>query len=591
MRQEGFLPVRLPAAVWSSEETRALLLDRRIGQLFLLAKKHAGASQARIAAATGLNQGEVSRIQRGERWVTAIDVLERIADGFAMPDPARVLLGLAPGDWAPEDNPPERAVPSPAVVVPAQLPPVVSGFVGRSTELGRLKEHRHAGCVVVTGPAGIGKTSLAVAWARAVIPEFPDGQLYVEVADPADALAGFLRALGAEVPPTLPERTALFRSVLAGKRVLIVVDGAVSAAQVRPLLPGDHRCLVVVTSRDGLDDLVVREGAARLRLDPMPAQEALDLVVQVAGRRRVEEDPATAGELVDSAGRVPLALRAAAVRLAGGTAEDPRSRRWPVLVGTLFALALAVIAGGAGLADVVDRATTHAVVATRNGQLALLRMLVLAGCGVLLPTIARSARRRPHLAAGCLLGVQLTTITAVVGRSPNGPPPLVDVVHLVGASVWMASLGITVAAILPAMRPGIAHSVALLVAVGGSWLLVNRLAGHGTATNQTYGQLLISGAALAFVILGLSVLRARRSRTPAGRPHVMAVAVLLVTALLAAVPGPGATRARQRAYDSVVYGRDIECGFAGSQTGADQQSPRLTVEAECVRTPCSCSPV
>jgi hypothetical protein len=219
MRQEGFLPI-LPAAVWSSEETRALLRDRRIGQLFLLAKKHAGASQARIAAATGLNQGEVSRIQRGERWVTAIDVLERIADGFAMPDPARVLLGLAPGDWVPEDDPPERVVPAPAVVVTAQLPPVVSGFVGRSTELSWLKEHRLAGCVVVTGPAGIGKTALAVAWARTVIPEFPDGQLYVEEADPADALAGLLRALGAKVPPTLPERTALFRSVLAGKRVL-----------------------------------------------------------------------------------------------------------------------------------------------------------------------------------------------------------------------------------------------------------------------------------------------------------------------------------------------------------------------------------
>src|SRR3954470_17256675 len=123
-------PVRLPDAVWTSEQTRELLRTRRVGELFLLAKKHAGASQARIAAATGLNQGEVSRIQRGDRLVTAIDVLERVADGLAMPDPARVLLGLAP------------VHPGQPLVVPAQLPPVVSGFVGRARELAWLKEHR-----------------------------------------------------------------------------------------------------------------------------------------------------------------------------------------------------------------------------------------------------------------------------------------------------------------------------------------------------------------------------------------------------------------------------------------------------------------
>src|SRR4051794_9353830 len=108
MRHETFQHVRLPDAVWCAPETRTALRDRRVGHLFLLAKKYAGASQARIAAATGLNQSEVSRIQRGDRLVTAIDVLERVADGFAMPDPARMLLGLAPTAWqdtAPATNP------------------------------------------------------------------------------------------------------------------------------------------------------------------------------------------------------------------------------------------------------------------------------------------------------------------------------------------------------------------------------------------------------------------------------------------------------------------------------------------------------
>src|SRR3982750_65860 len=93
--------VRLPEAIWHSPEAEAALRERRIGHLFLLAKKYAGASQARIAAATGLNQSEVSRIQRGDRLVMAIDVLERVADGFAMPDPARMMLGLAPTKWSP----------------------------------------------------------------------------------------------------------------------------------------------------------------------------------------------------------------------------------------------------------------------------------------------------------------------------------------------------------------------------------------------------------------------------------------------------------------------------------------------------------
>src|SRR4051795_1420085 len=137
MRHETFQHVRLPDAVWCAPETRTALRDRRVGYLFRVAKKYAGASQARIAAATGLNQSEVSRIQRGDRLVTAIDVLERVADGFAMPDSARMLLGLAPAAWPdaePADPPHAVVAPAPVtppperpLVTPAQLPPAIRG--------------------------------------------------------------------------------------------------------------------------------------------------------------------------------------------------------------------------------------------------------------------------------------------------------------------------------------------------------------------------------------------------------------------------------------------------------------------------------
>jgi hypothetical protein len=563
-------PVRLPDAVWTSEQTQALLRTRRVGELFLLAKKHAGASQARIAAATGLNQGEVSRIQRGDRWVTAIDVLERIADGLAMPDQARVLLGLAP-------------VHRP-LTVPAQLPPAVSGFGGRAREQAWLKDHRDAGCVLVTGPGGMGKTALALAWAHRA--SFPDGQLFVDMTDldPADALAGFLRALGGPVPPTVRERTAAFRSLLAGRRMLVVVDNAASAGQVLPLLPGSSGCLVVVTSRDPLDDLVVRAGAAALRLGPLPPDEALDLVVRVAGRARVEADPDQAAAVVERGGGSPLALRAAAVQLGEAPVQTDRTR-WPALAGMVGASALTVVAGVVGLSDVVDKTTLHAVVATRGGQLTTLGLLILAGCIALLRPISRLTRPLP--AAGCLLGVAATVVATVV-RTPSGPPALVDTVALVGVAVWTGTVAVAARFVLP--RHGKwGYVVGAVLGIGGSWIVVGRFLQSGTATNQTYSHLLIGGVALAFAMLGVR----RRSRGTSGRSTasvavVASVAVLLVASVLATVPAPAAPRGRHRAYDEVVYGRDIESPPSRSHTGPEPE--RLVVEAQCETSPCSLSP-
>jgi DNA-binding SARP family transcriptional activator len=229
---------------------------------------------------------------------------------------------------------PERtrlAVADAALLVPRQLPAVVRYFPGRAAELAALTRQLAQagddtpGTVVISaigGMAGVGKTALAVCWAHQVAERFPDGQLYVnlhgyDVGQPltaADALAGFLRALGvsaAEMPPGADERAARYRSLLAGRRMLVVLDNAGEAGQVRPLLPGTQTCVAVVTSRDSLAGLVARDGAQRLDLDLLPLGAAISLLRALIGER-VDADPAAAAALADQCCRLPLALRIAA---------------------------------------------------------------------------------------------------------------------------------------------------------------------------------------------------------------------------------------------------------------------------------------
>ncbi len=175
---------------------------------------------------------------------------------------------------------------------------------------------------VLAGTAGVGKTALAVRWARRAAAAFPDGQLYVNLRGydpgqpmpPGAALAGFLRALGLagpDIPPETDERAAAYRSLLDGRRVLVVLDNAASVEQVRPLLPGCPTCLVVVTSRDSLAGLVARHGARRLALDMLPAADAIWLLRTLIGDR-VDAEPDAAAELAAQCARLPLALRVAA---------------------------------------------------------------------------------------------------------------------------------------------------------------------------------------------------------------------------------------------------------------------------------------
>ncbi len=248
----------------------------------------------------------------------------------------------APGRVSPVGVPGQRRPSAADVVVPRQLPAYTAHFVGRSAELAALTSLLDraacgpaggggAGPVVISavgGMAGIGKTALALHWAHQVAGRFPGGQLYVNLRgfDPADApvappeaVRGFLDAFGvdpARIPVDPQAQASLYRSVLAGRRVLVVLDNARDAAQVRPLLPGTAACLVVVTSRSQLPGLVAAEGARPLPLGLLPAAEARELLARHLGPDRAAAEPQAIDELTGLCAGLPLALSAVAARAA-----------------------------------------------------------------------------------------------------------------------------------------------------------------------------------------------------------------------------------------------------------------------------------
>lgn len=218
--------------------------------------------------------------------------------------------------------------------VPAELPSAIAGFVGRTKELSALdrmladREQGSANLAVLTGTAGVGKSALAVTWAQRVAPRFADGQLYASLRgfdseraplSPGEALTSMLKALGVAadaIPVDLDDRAALYRSLLADRRVLVLLDNAKDSEQVRPLLPGSCESLVVVTSRRRLDGLVVRTGARVLPLETLPTEAALELLDRAGAPGMLSSEPDAARELAALCGGLPLALRIAAARLA-----------------------------------------------------------------------------------------------------------------------------------------------------------------------------------------------------------------------------------------------------------------------------------
>ena len=215
-----------------------------------------------------------------------------------------------------------------SVIAPRMLPPPVAGFTGRSAALAQLDAllglDEGPGTAVVSavdGMAGVGKTALAVHWAHGVSSGFPDGQLYVNLRgyDPSeplsamDALGGILRGLGVEpaaVPGDLAGRVATYRRLLADRRMLVLLDNASGAAQVRPLLP-PAPSLAVVTSRDDLSELTTIDGARRVALDILPERDAVALLRRLIGQR-ADREPDAVRTLARRCGYLPLALRVGA---------------------------------------------------------------------------------------------------------------------------------------------------------------------------------------------------------------------------------------------------------------------------------------
>jgi tetratricopeptide (TPR) repeat protein len=219
------------------------------------------------------------------------------------------------------------------VAVPWQVPAGIAGFTGRREQLAMLdrllgQDGDAAPTMVISaiaGTAGVGKTALAVHWAHRIRDRFPHGQLYVDLRgygpgpriEPGEALAMFLQALGAEpakIPATVEERAALYRSLLADRRMLVVLDNAAADEQVRPLLPGAAGCSAVVTSRSRLVGLVARDGARRIDLDVLSPEESITLLKHIIGHERVEAEPEAAARLAEWCAYLPLALRITAQR-------------------------------------------------------------------------------------------------------------------------------------------------------------------------------------------------------------------------------------------------------------------------------------
>jgi DNA-binding SARP family transcriptional activator len=318
-RQEELLPELMK---WVAAQP---LRERLVGVL-LTALFRAGRQADAIMA-----YQQTRAVLRDELGVDPASELTGLYQQILLSDPALLGEGAARGPGP---------GPGPELVVPAQLPHDATGFVGRELELATLHElladaAEPAGAraplpVVIStieGYAGVGKTALAVKFAHQVASEFPDGQLHLDLRgfDPAlppltdvEALTRLLSGLGAEVqqlPEEVESLAGMYRSRLAGRRVLVVLDNAVSSEQVRRLLPGTAGCVALITSRNRLAGLVVRHGARRLSLGLLPDRDAHALLAGLLGAARVEFEPGPTAELIGLCGGLPLALRIVAERL------------------------------------------------------------------------------------------------------------------------------------------------------------------------------------------------------------------------------------------------------------------------------------
>jgi transcriptional regulator with XRE-family HTH domain/tetratricopeptide (TPR) repeat protein len=299
---------------------------RLFGDLVRTRRRQLGLTQEDLAAKAGLGVRTLRNIEAGRILRPRPDTLRALADALGLDSAEREAFYLSTADRGPQD---------PGRPTPAQLPPDVPGFAGRREHLARLggllsgtgSPPTAVVISAIAGTAGVGKTALAVHWAHRIRHRFPDGQLYINLRGfdppgsavrPAEAVRVFLDALGVapdRVPYDPDARVNLFRSLLARRRVLVVLDNARDSDQVRPLLPGAAGCLVLVTSRNDLSGLVAADGARPLALDVLSDVEARELLAARLGREAVAAEAAAVDAIVAACARLPLALAIVAARV------------------------------------------------------------------------------------------------------------------------------------------------------------------------------------------------------------------------------------------------------------------------------------
>lgn len=304
------------------------LMDCDFGTLLRQFRRSAGLTQEALAERSQISVDAISALERRRRKTPHRDTVSLLAAGLELKSDQHQALVAA----AEHERPRGVTGPVAGSSSPRQLPRAPAGFVGRSAEIDALSSllSTAAGtspvavCAVVSGMGGIGKTALAVQIAHRVAGQFPDGQVFVDMHGqslggslwPQDAIAQVLRAFGSTMDDDggdLAATAALYRSRMAGRRALLVLDDVRELDQLIPLLPGDNGCAVLATSREALSALA---GICRVSLEPLSSSEALQLLGSVAGIDRVQAEPTAAQEVVERCGNLPLAVQIAGARLA-----------------------------------------------------------------------------------------------------------------------------------------------------------------------------------------------------------------------------------------------------------------------------------
>ncbi|MGC5381028.1 BTAD domain-containing putative transcriptional regulator [Micromonospora sp. DT68] len=341
---DGLSTPLLQTAAAQMEERRLSALERRI-QLDLALGRH-GELVPELTNLTGehpyregLHALLTLALYRSGRRAEALSAHQRVRRllaeqvGVEPGELLRTLHGaMLRGDESLAWRPPVDETVARSVAVPHELPADVAMFTGQRQALAELdlllpEVGAPASAAAIAGSAGVGKTALAVHWAHQVSHRFPDGQLFINLHGyapepplrPVEALGVLLRSLGVrpeEVPIDVAGASAMYRSLTAGKRMLVVLDNARSAEDVRPLLPGGPGCLVLITSRDRLAGLAAREGVRRLTLGVLTPDDAGTLLARLLGEERARAEPETVGELASLCAYLPLALRIAVASLA-----------------------------------------------------------------------------------------------------------------------------------------------------------------------------------------------------------------------------------------------------------------------------------